>query len=174
MIATIASMTKSAAMEGLACIHLLAQAGGERTDFFRRWGESMRRYRGSGLTLLVVVLLLVVTYLGLRWLSRHAGTRRRRRGDDPMGVFRGLAALHRLERSEVYALEEVALENRLPDPGVLFARPSVFDRLFEGRLRAIEDDSLRLEAGVEVDRLRAKLFGMDAPTGEPSDLTAGD
>ena len=52
---------------------LLAQADPGRTDFFRRWADSMRRTpRYSGLVLVSVVLFLVAAFLLLRWLAARS------------------------------------------------------------------------------------------------------
>ena len=76
-----------------------------------------------------------------------------------MAVFHALAQRHRLQPPEVSVLAEVAARFSLTDPGVLFARPTVFDRTLERHLRAIDDDDLRRRVTPEVSRLRTKIFG---------------
>jgi len=115
--------------------------------------------RHSGLVLAGVVVGLLGAFLLLRFLAAKWAARTERAKEDAMAVFHALAQRHRLQRAEVSVLAEVAAHFSLTDPGVLFARPTVFDRTLERHLRAIGDDDLRCRAVPEVSRLRTKIFG---------------
>jgi hypothetical protein len=141
------------------CGFFVAQMEPDRTDFFRRWARSMREGRGSGILFVIVVALLVGAFLLLRWLTTRSGAAGRRARDDPMALFHGLVDCHRLGPSRARVLQEVAAHNRLPDPGILFARPSLFDKYLEEHLRRVDDDELRRQADQEVARLRDRIFG---------------
>ena len=72
---------------------------------------------------------------------------------------------HGLTPDELRAMELAAAARPLADPGVLFARPSIFDRCLERYVRDIGDDDLRRRATGEVAHLREKIFGLiDAGT----------
>jgi len=138
---------------------LLAQADADRTDFFRRWAESMRKFpRHTGIVLVSLIVLLVGVFFVLRRVASRSPARGRAR-DDPMGVFHGLVSRHRLPQGAARVLEEVAAAFSLVDPGVLFVRPSVFDLYLGEHLRGIKDADLRRRAQEEVDDLRKTIFG---------------
>ena len=138
---------------------ILAQADGERSDFFRRWAQSMRDSSGSAVLFVGVVLMLVGAFFFLRWLAGRHDTGRGRPKDSPMAVFRGLIERHRLQRGEARVLEAVAAARRLSDPGVLFVRPTLFDRYMEQYVRQIDQDDQRRRVDKEVAELRVRLFG---------------